>query len=115
MAANQSAVGFRVLRTPPAGPPRPGDPGDERDRLETAWVVESPLGVEHSLEERLEALLDELDPDLAGLHQLADGSLMHVFVGRDAIAHQGRSSLLGPTVLERLSTLPGEGLLIEAA
>jgi hypothetical protein len=111
MKANHLGVGFRVFSTQQAGP---HDAGGAPARLETAWVVESPLGIEHPLEDRLEALLDELEPELGRLHQLDGGSLMHVIVGRDAIAHSAGCSLLSPTLLERLAALPGEGLLVEA-
>ena len=83
-------------------------------RLETAWVVDSPLDMAHPLEDRLEALLDIVEPYARRLHQLGDGCLMHIFIGSDAVAHATSCALLGPTLLERLSALPGEGVLIEA-
>ena len=83
-------------------------------RLETAWVVDSPLGIERPLEERLAALLDIVEPYARRLHQLGDGCLMHIFVGNEALSHAPGCALLGPTLLERLSALPGEGVLIEA-
>jgi hypothetical protein len=82
-------------------------------RLETAWVVDSPLGLDHPLEERLDALLDVVEPYARRLHRLGDGCLMHIFVGRDAVTHTGECALLSPTLLERLAELPGEGVLIE--
>jgi hypothetical protein len=83
-------------------------------RLETAWVVDSPLEIESPLEERLDALLDLVEPYARRLHQLGGGCLMHIFIGSDAVAHAAGCALLGPTLLERLSALPGEGVLIEA-
>jgi Domain of unknown function (DUF4279) len=83
-------------------------------RLETAWVVDSPLDIESALEERLDALLDIVEPYAKRLHQLGDGCLMHIFIGSDAVAHAAGCALLGPTLLERLSALPGEGVLVEA-
>ena len=83
-------------------------------RLETAWVVDSPLDIESPLEERLDALLDVVEPYAKRLHQLGDGCLMHIFIGSDAVAHAAGCALLGPTLLERLSALPGEGVLVEA-
>ena len=83
-------------------------------RLETAWVVDSPLDIAWPLEERLDALLDVVEPYARRLHQLGDGCLMHIFIGSDAVAHATGCALLGPTLLERLSALPGEGVLIEA-
>jgi hypothetical protein len=83
-------------------------------RLETAWVVDSPLDIDSPLEERLDALLDVVEPYAKRLHQLGDGCLMHIFIGSDAVAHAAGCALLGPTLLERLSALPGEGVLVEA-
>jgi len=83
-------------------------------RLETAWVVDSPLDIAWPLEERLDALLDVVEPYARRLHQLGDGCLMHIFIGSDAVSHATGCALLGPTLLERLSLLPGEGVLIEA-
>jgi hypothetical protein len=83
-------------------------------RLETAWVVDSPLDIESPLEERLDALLDVVEPYAKRLHQLGDHCLMHIFIGSDAVAHAAGCALLGPTLLERLSALPGEGVLVEA-
>ncbi len=83
-------------------------------RLETAWVVDSPLDIANALEERLDALLDLVEPYARRLHQLGDGCLMHIFIGSDAVAHATGCALLGPTLLERLAALPGEGVLIEA-
>ncbi len=83
-------------------------------RLETAWVVDSPLDISSPLEERLDALLDLVEPYARRLHQLGDGCLMHIFIGSDAVAHAAGCALLGPTLLERLAALPGEGVLVEA-
>ena len=83
-------------------------------RLETAWVVDSPLGIASPLEERLDALLDLVEPYARRLHQLGDGCLMHIFIGSEAVAHAAGCALLGPTLLERLAALPGEGVLVEA-
>lgn len=83
-------------------------------RLETAWVVDSPLDISRPLEERLDALLDLVEPYARRLHQLGDGCLMHIFIGSDAVAHAAGCALLGPTLLERLAALPGEGVLVEA-
>ncbi len=83
-------------------------------RLETAWVVDSPLDIASPLEERLDALLDIVEPYARRLHQLGDGCLMHIFIGSEAVAHAAGCALLGPTLLERLAALPGEGVLVEA-
>lgn len=83
-------------------------------RLETAWVVDSPLDISSPLEERLDALLDIVEPYARRLHQLGDGCLMHIFIGSDAVAHAASCALLSPTLLERLAALPGEGVLVEA-
>ena len=83
-------------------------------RLETAWVVDSPLDIASPLEERLDALLDVVEPYARRLHQLGDGCLMHIFIGSEAIARAPGCALLGPTLLERLAALPGEGVLVEA-
>ena len=65
-------------------------------RLETAWVVDSPLDISSPLEERLDALLDLVEPYARRLHQLGDGCLMHIFIGSDAVAHAAGCALLGP-------------------
>ena len=83
-------------------------------RLETAWVVDSPLDIDSPLEERLDALLDVVEPYARRLHQLGDGCLMHIFIGSEAVTHAPGCALLGPTLLERLAALPGEGVLVEA-
>ena len=119
MKGKHLRVGFRVLSTslggeqisqriglPPTSQSAPG-------RLETAWVVESPLGIEHPLEDRLAALLDVVEPYAGRFRNLGHGCLMHVVVGSDALACAAGCALLASPLLERLAALPGEGLLIE--
>ncbi len=131
MEGKHSRVGFRVLSTNMSGAEiarraglRPTSVGEIGQpvahalahppvRLETAWVVDSPLGLDHPLEERLVALLDLVEPYARRLHWLGDGCLMHIFVGRDALTRTGECALLSPELLARLARLPGEGVLVE--
>ena len=132
MQEKHRRVGFRVLSSSlsaeeiaahagllPASPGELDEPAAfelprPSARLETAWVVDSPLDIASPLEERLDALLDVVEPYARRLHQLGDGCLMHIFIGSDAVAHAPGCALLGPTLLERLAALPGEGVLVEA-
>jgi hypothetical protein len=131
MEGKHARVGFRVLSTNLSGdeiarraglrPTRVGEIGQPVShglahppvRLETAWVVDSPLGLDHPLEDRLFALLDLVEPFARRLHWLGEGCLMHIFIGRDALTRTGECALLSPELLMRLATLPGEGVLVE--
>ena len=130
MEGKHTRVGFRVLSIDLSGdeiarraglqPTSVGEIGQPLAhvphppvRQETAWVVDSPLGLDYSLEDRLDALLDVVEPYARRLHWLGDGCLMHIFIGRDALTHTGECALLTPALLARLARLPGEGVLIE--
>lgn len=124
MDGRHTRVGFRVLSTTlsadeiarraglDAAPAATAPPLRPVGR-ETVWVVDSPLGPERPLEDRLAALLDVVEPYARRLHWLGEGCLMHVFVGRDAVTHPGECALLPPALLGRLARLPGEGVLVE--
>ena len=126
-------VGFRILSSAFSGaeitrrvgldPSELGEPGQSLTpdiswgpvRRETVWVVDSPLDPPATVEERLAALLDVLEPKERQLSNMTYECLMHVFVGTDPVAHGSHPILLTPKLLERFAHVPGEGVLIEAA
>ncbi len=80
-------------------------------RQETAWVLDSPLGPEHALEERLEALLALVEPARRRLLALEGPCMLHFFVGHEPL--ETATVLIDPHLLERIAAIPGEGLLLE--
>ncbi len=82
-------------------------------RQETVWVVDSPLGQEASLPERLEALLGVVERHIPTLAGLSGTCLMHFFVGHEALATATGPVVLERALLRRLVAVPGGGLLFE--
>jgi hypothetical protein len=79
---------------------------------EAGWFLESGLDDREPMDRHLVALLDQLEPRVDRLRDLASECRMDLFCGFSSESGQG-GFILSPGLLERLARIPGEGLVLD--